>query len=72
MKIAKIIKDAKRRTIVKFDTYNIEKIGKYNSFIYKRYETLPGVNKQILTHNLIQHLTCERICVFGDCLGSYT
>ena len=52
IRIAKVIKDIKRRTVIKFDTYNIEKIGYYNSLTYKKYECFAGINKQILTKNL--------------------
>ncbi len=53
IRIAKVIKDFKRKTIIKFDTYNIEKIGRYNSSTYDKYQIMPGINKLILTHNLI-------------------
>ena len=52
VRVSKVIKDAKRKSVIKFETYNIEKIGYYNSLTYKKYEIMPGINKQILTHNL--------------------
>ena len=52
IRVAKVIKDFKRRTIIKFEAYNIEKIGYYDSETYKKYDMLPGINKKILTHNL--------------------
>ncbi len=51
IKVSKIIKNSKRKSVISFDTYNIEKIGNYDSPLYKKYELMPGINKKILTHN---------------------
>jgi len=51
IKVSKIIKNSKRKSVISFDTYNIEKIGNYDSLLYKKYELMPGINKKILTHN---------------------
>lgn len=51
IRIAKIIKNYKRRGIIKFDCSNIEKLGKYASGTYNKYERMPGIKKLILTSN---------------------
>ncbi len=51
IRIAKVIKDFKRRTVIKFEAYNIEKIGRYNSSTYDKYHLMPGINQLILTQN---------------------
>ncbi|MBE7081021.1 MAG: hypothetical protein E7372_00485 [Clostridiales bacterium] len=53
IRIAKVVKDYRRKTVINFDTYNIEKIGRYNSSTYNKYQIMPGINKLILTQNLI-------------------
>ena len=53
VRVAKVIKHTKRSSVINFETYNIEKLGRYNSPTYKRYELLTGIEKQILTQNLI-------------------
>ena len=52
VRVAKVIKHIKRISVISFDTYNIEKLGYYNSDTYKKYELMLGVEKQILTQNL--------------------
>ncbi len=51
IKVSKVIKNFKRRFVIKFDTYNIEKIGYYASPTYEKYQLMPGIVKKILTHN---------------------
>ena len=52
IRVSKVIKNTKRYFVIKFDTYNIEKIGRYNSNTYKKYELMPGIDKKVLTQNL--------------------
>ena len=51
VRFSKIIKEAKRYDIVKFETTSIEKIGKINSDTYNNYLKSPNVTKRILTAN---------------------
>ena len=51
IRVSKVIKNTKRYFVIKFDTFNIEKIGRYNSATYKKYELMPGIDKKILTQN---------------------
>ena len=51
IRVAKVIKNIKRRFIIKFDAKDIEKIGKYDSGTYQKYLSMPGVTKMIFTSN---------------------
>ncbi len=50
-RIAKVIKNYKRKPILMFDASNIERLGKYDSETYQKYESMPGIKKLILTSN---------------------
>ncbi len=52
LRIAKVIKNIKRKPVMKFDVTNIERIGKYGSKTYNKYSLMPGVVKMILTSNV--------------------
>ena len=52
IRIAKVIKNIKRRFVIKFDASDIEKLGKYGSDTYHKYEKMPGIAKFILTSNV--------------------
>ena len=49
IRVAKVIKNIKRKFIIKFDAKDIEKIGKYDSGTYQKYLSMPGVVKMIFT-----------------------
>ena len=51
IRVSKVIKNVKRIFVVKFETFNIEKIGRYNSSTYKKYQLFPGIDEKILTQN---------------------
>lgn len=51
IRFSKIIKNTKRKLIIKFDVSSIEKLGKYGSQTFNKYEAMPGINKLILTSN---------------------
>lgn len=51
IRIAKVIKNTKRKFLFKFDTAAIEKIGKYGTNTYNKYKSMPGVSEIILTLN---------------------
>ncbi len=51
IRVAKVIKNVKRKLVLKFDVSNIEKLGKYGSETYISYEKMPGVKRKILTLN---------------------
>lgn len=51
IRISKVIKNYKRKFILKFDYSAIEKLGKYGSESYLQYEKMPGIKKLILTSN---------------------
>jgi len=52
IRISKVIKNVKRKLVIKFETSNIEKLGKYGSETYLQYGKLPGIKKKILTLNV--------------------
>ena len=56
IRVAKVIKNIKRKSIISFDTDNIEKLGKYGSQTFFKYSDMNGVNIQIFTQN---DLPCE-------------
>ena len=53
IRIAKVINQVRRRLVIKFDTVNIEKIGRCNSATYNRYSLISGIKKKVLTQNSI-------------------
>lgn len=53
LRFSKVIKNIKRKFIIKFNVNDIEKIGEYGCGLYNKYESMPGINKLILTSNSI-------------------
>ena len=51
LRFSRVIKNVKRKKVLVFDTQNIDKIGRYNSDIFKRYESTPNIKKLVLTMN---------------------
>lgn len=51
IRVARVIKNIKRKFMIKFEASSIEKIGKYGSNTYNKYEIMPGVTKMIFTSN---------------------
>ena len=51
IRFSKVIKNNKRKFIVKFECSDIEKIGKIGSETFEKYYSMPGVSKCILTGN---------------------
>lgn len=51
IRIAKVIKNIKRKPVMQFDISAIEKMGKYGSDTYTQYEKMPSIKKYILTSN---------------------
>jgi hypothetical protein len=51
IRVAKVIKNYKRKLVFNFDTSAIEKMGKYGSETYNQYEKSPGIKKHFLTLN---------------------
>ena len=51
LRFSKVIKNVKRKFIIKFDCSTIEKLGKYGSELYQKYEKMQGISKMILTSN---------------------
>ena len=51
IRFSKVIKNNKRKFIVKFECSDIEKIGKVGSETFEKYYSMPGVSKSILTGN---------------------
>ncbi len=52
VRISKVIKEIKRRPVMKFSTSAIEKLGKYGSETYETYSKMQGVKRIILTSNV--------------------
>jgi len=51
VRVAKVIKNIKRKFILKFEASDIERIGKYGSGTFEKYSSMPGVKKYIFTLN---------------------
>lgn len=51
IRFSKVIKNVKRKFIIKFECSEIEKIGKVGSGTFEKYFAMPGVAKNILTSN---------------------
>ncbi len=51
VRIAKVIKGVKRKFLLEFNSYHIEKLGLYGSETFYKYQQMPGVKIQILTPN---------------------
>ena len=51
VRFSKVINNVKRKKVLVFDTKNIDKIGRYDSETFRRYESMPGIKKLILTMN---------------------
>ncbi len=51
IRVAKVIKNIKRKFLISFETSCIEKIGPYGSKAFFTYNDISGINKQIFTQN---------------------
>ncbi|MBE7083684.1 MAG: hypothetical protein E7373_03670 [Clostridiales bacterium] len=51
IRFSKVIKNINRKFIIKFDSHEIEKLGKYGSETFEKYSQMPGISKSILTSN---------------------
>lgn len=51
IRFSRVIKNVKRKKVLVFDTANIDKIGRYGSDVFNRYESMPGIKKLVLTMN---------------------
>lgn len=51
VRLSKVINNVKRRNLYKFETYNIEKIGKFGSDTFNSYDKQPNVKTVVLTSN---------------------
>lgn len=51
IRVAKVIKNIKRKFILSFDTTYIEKVGLYGSKTFYKYNEMVGINMQIFTQN---------------------
>ena len=51
IRFSKVIKNIKRKFIIKFDSHEIEKLGKYGSETFEKYYQMPSISKNILTSN---------------------
>ena len=51
IRFSKVIKNVKRKKVLVFDTANIDKIGRYGSEVFKRYASMPGIKRLVLTMN---------------------
>lgn len=51
IRFSKVIKNSKRKFIVKFDCSCVEKIGKLGSGTFEKYFSSPTIKKQVLTSN---------------------
>ncbi len=51
VRIARVIKCIKRKFLLEFNCYDIEKIGVFGSETYFKYENMPGTKTQVFTSN---------------------
>lgn len=51
LRFSKVIKNIKRKFIIRFECKDIEKIGKVTSNTFKKYCSMPGISTKILTSN---------------------
>lgn len=51
VRVSKVIRRIKRKNVLKFETTEIEQLGKYGSETYEKLEKTPGMKKMILTSN---------------------
>ncbi len=51
VRVARVIKCVKRKFLLEFNCYDIEKIGEFGSDTYYAYEKIPDVKTQIFTPN---------------------
>ena len=51
IKVSKIFKDVKRKFVIKFNTTDLERFGKYGSDTYHKYTKMPGISKMTFTMN---------------------
>ena len=52
IRFSKVIKNVKRKFITKFECSDIEKLGKYGSQQYEKYDSMSNVESSILTSNI--------------------
>jgi len=52
IRISKVIRERKRKFLIKFESEEIEKLGEYASETYNKYEKMPGIKKKIFTSNV--------------------
>ena len=51
LRFSKVINNIKRKSIIMFETSQIEKLGEYGSATYERYSIMPSITMQVLTSN---------------------
>ncbi len=51
LRFSKVIKNIKRKFILKFNASEIEKVGEYGFGLYDKYASMPNISKLILTSN---------------------
>ena len=51
IRFSRVIKNVKRKKVLFFETNNIEKIGRYGSNTFSRYDAMPDKKKIYLTSN---------------------
>ncbi len=51
IRFSKVIKNSKRKFIIKFECSDVEKIGKIGSGTFEKYYSMPNIKRQILTSN---------------------
>lgn len=82
IRIAKVIKGIKRKFLLEFDCYAIEKIGTYGSKTFDAYEKMPGTRLEILTSNdvpvdgkdfyyIVANINAEKIIFIFECTKNF-
>lgn len=78
VRVSKVIRNVKRKFVLKFETSDLEKLGKFGSETYLKYEKQPGVKKMIFTLNaepkegkdfyyLVATVNAEKLLMIFEC-----
>lgn len=70
LRFSKVIKNYKRKFIIKFETSDIEKIGLCDSESYMRYSSMPEIKKKILTSNMTAEEDKDFYFIVANCNGN--
>ena len=69
VRVSKVIRRIKRKNVIKFETSDIQQLGKYGSETYDKLEKTPGMKRIVLTSNQSPSEGCDfyylHVCTEG-------